>query len=79
MFGFKHCQLYHLMSVAAHTSLGRGFRRNRAIIVIWARELLISGVADHVLHFGDHFLGLKRLSEKAAVGGNIDVCELQLP
>jgi hypothetical protein len=28
----------------------------------------VSGIADHVLRFGDHFAGPERLCEEAAVG-----------
>jgi hypothetical protein len=37
--------------------------------------MLASGVADHALHLDNHFARLERLAKKAAVGGNIDVCQ----
>ena len=36
------------------------------------------GVANHALHLGNHLLGLKWLSEKAAVGGKVEFVQLQL-
>ena len=38
-----------------------------------------SGVADHALHLDNHLPGFERLAKKAAVGGNIDACQFQLP
>jgi hypothetical protein len=38
-----------------------------------------SGAADHVTHFGYHFLGIEWLAEKPAMGRKIEVRQLQLP
>src|SRR5450755_4959622 len=59
-------------------SLPTWFRRNPAVIVVFGLIMPLAGVADHVLHFGNHFLGPKRLSVKAAVGGNVVDCRRQL-
>jgi len=41
--------------------------------------MLASAVADHALHLDNHLPGFERLAKKAGVGGNIDVCQFQLP
>jgi hypothetical protein len=38
----------------------------------YGRKAPESDVTNHASHLGDHFLGLRRLAEKPAVGGNID-------
>ena len=57
---FEHTLRYHYMFASAH--------------IFWTKmplPALKSGMADHILHLGDHFAGFKRLSEKAAVGRNV--------
>jgi hypothetical protein len=69
---FKHRRLYHHKSGVAHTF---GSAVSAAIARLWpysAQKASASG-ADQASHLGDHFLGIKRLAEKPAVGGNIDV------
>lgn len=38
-----------------------------------------SSVADHVAHFGDHFIGIKRLADEPAARRKIEVRQVQCP
>jgi hypothetical protein len=70
---FEHRLLYYKKSGVAHA---HGSAVSAAISRLWAysaRKASASGVTDHASHLGDHFLVIKRLAEKPAVGGNIDM------
>ena len=68
MIDLEHPRLYHHMSDAAQIN-SAPLRENRAIAAVSAGLTPGSGVANHVLHFGDHVVASSGLPKKRLLAG----------